>query len=335
MAYVIFSANGEEIDRRELKDAASFVVGRAPDCTICVRDIMLSRRHCSLELVNDQWIVTDHGSRNGTFLAEERIERHILRDCDSLRMGRTWMIFRAGQFVPGPNWDAEKQRTRPVDPNEAMAGTVVGFELLEPGEAEYDEAMPVPQPRPRDPRSYEREGVRMVNEISSNAWDSEHQQVATQLRVQQSSARTASAQRSAVKPKARVAFYLQANEDAAAELAESASARQLSPSERRVVVACLSMAVTLIGCAIWIAWQPRIPTAAAMTPVQAPQAQMQAPQAMIQGVVAAPAQTASETAEPLIAEDEIQEVEPQQRPEARELPETRVMVEAVIRALIP
>src|SRR5687767_5295281 len=128
MPYVIFSANGDEIDRRELIDEPQQVtVGRAPDCTICVRDIMLSRRHCALELQNNKWIVTDLGSKNGTFLAEERIDRHILRDGDSLRMGRTWMIYRGGKFVPGPRWDAEKQRSRPVDPNEAMAGTVVGF----------------------------------------------------------------------------------------------------------------------------------------------------------------------------------------------------------------
>jgi predicted component of type VI protein secretion system len=327
MAYVIFSANGEEIDRRELKDSASFVVGRAPDCSICVRDIMLSRRHCSLEMVNEQWIVTDLGSRNGTFLAEERIERHILRDCDSLRMGRTWMIFRAGPFVPGPNWDADKQRTRPVDPNEAMAGTVVGFELLEPGEADYDEAMPVPQPRPRDSRSYEREGVRMVNDISSNAWDAQHQQVATQLRVHQSTARTASGKRVAVKPKSRVAFYLQADEEATGE--ESSVGRQLSAAERRVVVACLSMAVTLIGCAIWIAWQSRIPAAAAMTPVQAPSTQA------VKRVEAAPAQTASETAEPFIPDDEVEEVESIRNPEPQQLPETGVILEAVVRALIP
>jgi len=325
MAYVIFSANGEEIERRELKDAASFVIGRAPDCSICVRDIMLSRRHCSLELVNDEWIVTDLGSRNGTFLAEERVERHILRDCDSLRMGRTWMIFRAGQFVPGPNWDADKQRSRPVDPNEAMAGTVVGFELLEPGEAEYDEAMPVPQPRPRDPRSYEREGVRMVNEISSSTWDAEHQQVATQLRVQKSTARTASASRQAVRPKARVAFYLQADQETA-EAPSATHGRQLTALERRVVIACLSMAVTLLACAVWIACQSRLASPVSASPVQAV-AQLRAePQ---------PAQTASETAEPLIPDDQVEDVPPQSNPQPPKLPETSVIVEAVIRALIP
>jgi predicted component of type VI protein secretion system len=213
MPYLIFSANGDEIDRRELSEPV--IIGRAPDCSICIRDILLSRKHCALELQNDAWLVTDLGSRNGTFLAEERVERHILRDGDSLRMGRTWMIFRAGKFAPGKRPDADKPKSRPVDPNEAMAGTVVGFELLDPGDAEYDEAMPVPKPRPREPRSYERDVAGMVNEISSNEWDSAHNDESSQVRVRKSAAQKvapAAGPRQVVRPKSRVSFDLQADE---------------------------------------------------------------------------------------------------------------------------
>jgi len=45
MPYLIFSANGDEIDRRELSEPV--IIGRAPDCTICIRDILLSRKHCA------------------------------------------------------------------------------------------------------------------------------------------------------------------------------------------------------------------------------------------------------------------------------------------------
>ena len=98
----------------------------------------------------------------------------------------THIFQQEGKFVAGKRPDADKPRSRPVDPNEAMAGTVVGFELLDPGDAEYDEAMPVPQPKPREPRSYEREAAGMLNEISSNTWDSTHKDEANQLRVKKS-----------------------------------------------------------------------------------------------------------------------------------------------------
>jgi len=308
MPYLIFSANGDEIDRRELREPV--IIGRAPDCTICIRDILLSRKHCALELQNDAWIVTDLGSRNGTFLAEERVERHILRDGDSLRMGRTWMIFRAGKFVAGKRPDADKPRSRPVDPNEAMAGTVVGFELLDPGDAEYDEAMPVPQPKPREPRSYEREAAGMLNEISSNTWDSTHKDEANQLRVKKSAARTVAAStgaRQVVRPKSRVSFDLQAEEtkvvpkEKVAEDSSNASGkkpsdrsrsngkwtielpkpnfsrlkpnfkfRPLSKMERRVVAACLSVAITFVVCAAWVAMQSGPPSALSAGVVAAP-----------------------------------------------------------------
>ena len=95
MPWIIVSANGEELERRELTAAGkAVIVGRSPECDLPVRDILLSRTHCRLEPVGDGWRVVDLNSKNGTRVGWEGVQTHVLRDGDHLRMGRTRIVFR-------------------------------------------------------------------------------------------------------------------------------------------------------------------------------------------------------------------------------------------------
>jgi pSer/pThr/pTyr-binding forkhead associated (FHA) protein len=172
MAYVIFTANGDEIDRREL--SAAITVGRASDADIPIRDILLSRKHCRLEPTADGgWVAIDLGSKNGTYVGNKQVSRHVLSDGDELRIGRTVMTYRAGPFEPAPPGTRRRETVRPADPTEALAGTVAGFILVEPGEVERQPGAPIPQPRPPEPTAYTSEDVYgMLNEIASSSWDS-------------------------------------------------------------------------------------------------------------------------------------------------------------------
>jgi pSer/pThr/pTyr-binding forkhead associated (FHA) protein len=262
MAYLIFTANHEEIVRRELKGALS--IGRASDCGICVRDIMMSRTHCRVEQQGDTWILTDLQSRNGTFIGHERVEQHLLREGDSLRMGRTLMTFSMGKFEPVKK--EKPARVRPVDPNESFAGTVVGFELLEPGEAEYDEDMPIPQPRPLEPAGYESDGVHgLLNEIASSAWNSIHEKTASTLRSQNSAGQARIMGKPKARAKSRVSFALQAHQPKdrihAAKTGDDSDPvrRKLSRGERRVAAVLLSLAAALVVSAAWLAVESNFP----------------------------------------------------------------------------
>jgi predicted component of type VI protein secretion system len=212
MAYVIFTANGDEVDRREL--TAAVTIGRAQDADIPVRDILLSRNHCRLEPSGENWIVTDLGSKNGTYLGYRQITRHQLKDGDELRLGRTHMTFKAGAFEPAPAGTRRRDIVRPADPTEALAGTVAGFLLVEPGEVEREAGAPVPQPRPPEPSAYASEDVySMLNEIASSSWDSIQAQASRPLVMERplprpSGYREAPTVAAARRP--RVAFCLQA-----------------------------------------------------------------------------------------------------------------------------
>jgi pSer/pThr/pTyr-binding forkhead associated (FHA) protein len=72
-------------------------------------DPEISRVHARLERHGDVWTLVDDGlSRNGTFVAGERIAgRRRLRDGDTIQLGRTTLQFRAPGIAAGETASAE------------------------------------------------------------------------------------------------------------------------------------------------------------------------------------------------------------------------------------
>jgi hypothetical protein len=211
MAYVILTANGDEIDRRAL--TGPLTIGRAQDADVPVRDILLSRKHCRIQPgAGDTWVVVDLGSKNGTFVRGHPVATHTLADGDELVIGRVRLTFRAGPFEPAPPGTRRRELVRPADPTEALAGTVAGFTLVEPGEVERQAGAPIPQPRPPEPTSYAAEDVYgMLSEIASSSWDSIMAQASRPLVMERPLPRPHAHQSAPrVVSRRRVAFCLQA-----------------------------------------------------------------------------------------------------------------------------
>jgi pSer/pThr/pTyr-binding forkhead associated (FHA) protein len=183
MAYLILADRNGEFDRRELRAGESLVIGRALECDVCIRDILLSRKHCRIEPFDAaapageaRWLVTDLQSKNGTFVggSEEAVTRHALIDGEVIRIGKSQICFHASPFVPPAPGQHQRRDVRPADPNEAMQGTVCGFQLFDMEEdSKAASGFPIPQPRPAEPRSYRNgDSVHaMVLELTSTAWD--------------------------------------------------------------------------------------------------------------------------------------------------------------------
>jgi FHA domain len=175
MAYLIFSTDGREWDRRVLDGPA--VLGRSSDCDISVHDIMLSRRHCRFTPVDGTWMVIDLGSRNGTVVEDRSVEERLLKTGDVVRVGKTKVTFRAEAFVPAK--EPSKRPALPPTPrgmDDTLAGTVFGMELdlsRIPNQPPARPARPMPRPRPKDPKSFETDDLYgMLEQIASSSWDS-------------------------------------------------------------------------------------------------------------------------------------------------------------------
>ena len=63
------------------------VVGRRQDCDLCIPLMIVSRRHCELNLDQEQIKLRDLGSRNGTFLNNRQVEETQVNAGDRIRIG--------------------------------------------------------------------------------------------------------------------------------------------------------------------------------------------------------------------------------------------------------
>ena len=82
-------------ERRLLK-ADALTIGRdASNDLVLLDDPKVSRSHAELQLRDEQWILQDLGSSNGTRVNQRRVQRHPLRDGDRIQLGSTTVLYRA------------------------------------------------------------------------------------------------------------------------------------------------------------------------------------------------------------------------------------------------
>ncbi|MCC7086091.1 MAG: FHA domain-containing protein [Pirellulales bacterium] len=80
--------------RFELAAAAGTIaLGRDSNSRVHLHDTEVSRRHAEIRRNGDTYILVDVGSANGTFVNNERIEKHVLASGDQLQVGRTVLVF--------------------------------------------------------------------------------------------------------------------------------------------------------------------------------------------------------------------------------------------------
>ena len=68
-------------------------IGRLPDNTLVIDNPAVSSHHACVFRDGDHFVVEDLDSTNGTFVNEERITRHVLRNGDVLLVGKHKLVF--------------------------------------------------------------------------------------------------------------------------------------------------------------------------------------------------------------------------------------------------
>src|SRR5699024_11826220 len=73
------------------------LIGRAPECTLVLDDDYASNRHARIFRREDEWLVEDLGSTNGTLVSGRHIEGSVpFRPGAQVRIGRTEIELRRG-----------------------------------------------------------------------------------------------------------------------------------------------------------------------------------------------------------------------------------------------
>ena len=68
-------------------------IGREPGLELVLADTKASRHHATIARDGAQWVVTDAGSRHGTFVNGQRVTRQPLSDGDQIQIGATQLRF--------------------------------------------------------------------------------------------------------------------------------------------------------------------------------------------------------------------------------------------------
>lgn len=67
--------------------------GRGPDCDVFIDNLAVSTHHARLYLEDDQYVLEDNKSLNGTFVNNVKIDRCLLRDGDTINIGKHSIVF--------------------------------------------------------------------------------------------------------------------------------------------------------------------------------------------------------------------------------------------------
>ncbi|NMM98882.1 FHA domain-containing protein [Bifidobacterium olomucense] len=75
---------------------ATGLIGRDPACLIQINDVLVSRRHCSLEATGNGILLTDLNSANGTYVNGRRVAKIWLEEGDVVTVGNTDLTVHEG-----------------------------------------------------------------------------------------------------------------------------------------------------------------------------------------------------------------------------------------------
>ena len=68
-------------------------IGRSSDSKVFLDDVTVSRKHAAVSLVGSDWMLSDSGSLNGTYVNKHRVTTIALVNGDELQIGKFRFVF--------------------------------------------------------------------------------------------------------------------------------------------------------------------------------------------------------------------------------------------------
>ena len=68
-------------------------IGRSGTNSVCIDSDQVSRHHAAIEWTGDRFMLTDMGSRNGTYVNNEKVRAHALSNGDAIIVGDCQLRF--------------------------------------------------------------------------------------------------------------------------------------------------------------------------------------------------------------------------------------------------
>ncbi len=89
----LFVASGPDQGKTLALDDRPVTVGRAPSCSLTLTAPQASKEHFRIEWRKNRYVLTDQGSKFGTFIRDEKVDEWILSDLDRITIGDCVIVF--------------------------------------------------------------------------------------------------------------------------------------------------------------------------------------------------------------------------------------------------
>jgi pSer/pThr/pTyr-binding forkhead associated (FHA) protein len=90
---MVFIHRGAQKGARFLVTSEGVTIGRAPESSIFLDDVTVSRKHASIEKVGTNFTFKDSGSLNGSYVNNESVTEKVLTSGDEIQIGKFHLLF--------------------------------------------------------------------------------------------------------------------------------------------------------------------------------------------------------------------------------------------------
>lgn len=92
-AHLVVRRGALEGTQFPLSTSEQMTIGRSSDSKIFLDDVTVSRKHAAVSLLGHDWVLTDSGSLNGTYVNKHRVSTTTLTNGDELQIGKFRFVF--------------------------------------------------------------------------------------------------------------------------------------------------------------------------------------------------------------------------------------------------
>ena len=119
MPNLTLKLKNEKIGDFPLQKGVSLTIGRRKKNNVIIQDMSVSGHHAKIDSVGDGFVLIDLQSKNGSFVNEQLINSHWLKNGDTINIGEHSLVFNYSEreSVPAENTD-ELERTIVLDTNQ-------------------------------------------------------------------------------------------------------------------------------------------------------------------------------------------------------------------------
>ena len=108
MPILTFKFKDTAIGEYLLQKGLSLTIGRRKNNDVVIENLAVSGHHAKIDSVNDEFVLVDLQSKNGSFVNEKIINTHWLKNGDIINIGKHSLVFSYTDDEPIPDDGSEK-----------------------------------------------------------------------------------------------------------------------------------------------------------------------------------------------------------------------------------